>query len=56
MNIVVAVEQVAIGKREALTVFGGDYDTPDGTCVRDYLHVVDCALGEFFLFEKIFTF
>ena len=39
------ITQVAIGKRDHLSVFGNDYDTPDGTCVRDYIHVVDLALG-----------
>lgn len=42
-NIVPYMTQVAAGKREKLTIFGGDYDTPDGTCVRDYIHVVDLA-------------
>ena len=37
--------QVAVGKREALSIFGDDYPTTDGTCVRDYLHVVDLAVG-----------
>ena len=37
------VTQVAIGKREVLSIFGGDYDTPDGTCLRDYIHVTDLA-------------
>jgi UDP-glucose 4-epimerase len=39
------VAQVAVGKLEKLRVFGGDYDTPDGTGVRDYIHVVDLARG-----------
>jgi UDP-glucose 4-epimerase len=39
------ISQVAVGKREALQVFGSDYPTPDGTGVRDYIHVVDLALG-----------
>jgi len=39
------VMQVAVGRRERLTVHGGDYPTSDGTCVRDYLHVVDLAEG-----------
>jgi UDP-glucose 4-epimerase len=39
------IAQVAVGKREALQVFGDDYPTPDGTGVRDYIHVVDLALG-----------
>jgi UDP-glucose 4-epimerase len=33
--------QVALGQRELLRVFGGDYPTPDGTCIRDYIHVMD---------------
>ncbi len=44
-NLVPYVTQVAIGKREFVRVFGNDYDTPDGTGVRDYIHVVDLALG-----------
>ena len=39
------VAQVAVGRRDSLSVFGGDYDTPDGTGVRDYIHVVDLARG-----------
>jgi len=35
--------EVALGKREAITIFGSDYDTPDGTCIRDYIHVTDLA-------------
>ncbi|PVH25640.1 UDP-glucose 4-epimerase GalE [Sphingobacterium corticibacter] len=42
-NLVPFITQTAIGKREKLTVFGGDYDTTDGSCVRDYIHVVDLA-------------
>jgi UDP-glucose 4-epimerase len=42
-NLMPYVTQVAIGKRDHLTVFGDDYDTPDGTGVRDYIHVVDLA-------------
>ena len=44
-NLVPYVAQVAVGKRECLGVFGNDYDTPDGTGVRDYIHVVDLADG-----------
>jgi UDP-glucose 4-epimerase len=44
-NLMPYVSQVAVGRREFLTVFGNDYPTPDGTGVRDYLHVVDLAEG-----------
>lgn len=44
-NLVPYVAQVAIGKRDCLNVFGDDYNTPDGTGVRDYIHVVDLAAG-----------
>lgn len=42
-NLVPYITQTAIGKRKKLTVFGKDYDTGDGTCIRDYIHVVDLA-------------
>jgi UDP-glucose 4-epimerase len=42
-NLVPFITQTAIGKRKELTVFGNDYDTADGSCVRDYIHVVDLA-------------
>lgn len=42
-NLLPFITQTAIGKREKLTVFGDDYDTPDGSCIRDYIHVVDLA-------------
>ncbi|MBL0708745.1 MAG: UDP-glucose 4-epimerase GalE [Sulfurimonas sp.] len=44
-NLMPFIAQTAVGKRECLSVFGGDYDTKDGTGVRDYIHVVDLALG-----------
>lgn len=44
-NLMPYVAQVAVGKQPRLRVFGGDYDTPDGTGVRDYIHVVDLAEG-----------
>ncbi len=52
-NLVPYIAQVAIGKREALGVFGNDYDTPDGTGVRDYIHVVDLARGHVKALKKI---
>ncbi|MCC7231776.1 MAG: UDP-glucose 4-epimerase GalE [Bacteroidia bacterium] len=42
-NLGPVITQTAIGKRESFTVFGNDYNTPDGTCIRDYIHVVDIA-------------
>ncbi len=44
-NLMPVVSQVAVGKRKALSIFGNDYPTPDGTGVRDYIHVVDLARG-----------
>ena len=44
-NLMPYITQVAVGRREELSVFGDDYDTPDGTGVRDYIHVVDLAKG-----------
>ncbi|XP_023657835.1 UDP-glucose 4-epimerase isoform X1 [Paramormyrops kingsleyae] len=52
-NLMPYVSQVAIGRREHLRVFGNDYDTPDGTGVRDYIHVVDLAKGHIAAFRKL---
>ncbi len=52
-NLVPYVAQVAIGKLESLGVFGDDYDTPDGTGVRDYIHVVDLAKGHVAAIKKL---
>ncbi len=52
-NLLPYVVQVAAGKLEQLTVFGDDYDTPDGTGVRDYIHVVDLALGHLAALEYV---
>lgn len=52
-NLLPYVAQVAIGKLECLGVFGDDYDTPDGTGVRDYIHVVDLAKGHVKAINKI---
>jgi len=52
-NLMPYVTQVAIGKREKLGVFGNDYDTHDGTGVRDYIHVVDLAVGHVKALKKI---
>ncbi|MDR0837572.1 MAG: UDP-glucose 4-epimerase GalE [Propionibacteriaceae bacterium] len=51
-NLMPYVTQVAVGHRPQLSIFGGDYDTPDGTCIRDYIHVVDLAHGHVAALEK----
>lgn len=52
-NLIPYITQVAIGRRERLNIFGDDYPTRDGTCVRDYLHVVDLAKGHVKALKKI---
>ena len=52
-NLLPYVSQVAVGKLEKLGVFGGDYPTPDGTGVRDYIHVVDLAVGHVLALDKL---
>ncbi len=52
-NLLPYIAQVAIGKLECLGVFGNDYDTPDGTGVRDYIHVVDLAVGHVKAIKKL---
>ena len=52
-NLMPYVAQVASGKLQCINVFGDDYDTPDGTGVRDYIHVVDLALGHIAAIERV---
>jgi len=52
-NLLPYISQVAVGKLEELSIFGGDYPTPDGTGVRDYIHVVDLAVGHLKALEKL---
>ncbi len=52
-NIMPYITQVAVGKRDKLSIFGDDYDTLDGTGVRDYIHVVDLAKGHLKAVEKV---
>ncbi|HEL1640838.1 TPA: UDP-glucose 4-epimerase GalE [Streptococcus suis] len=52
-NLMPYISQVAVGKRAELSIFGNDYETPDGTGVRDYIHVVDLALGHIQALKKI---
>ena len=52
-NLLPYISQVAVGKLECLSVFGNDYPTPDGTGVRDFIHVVDLAIGHLKALEKL---
>lgn len=52
-NLVPFITQTAVGIRQKVTVFGNDYDTSDGTCVRDYLHVVDLAKGHVVAIDRL---
>ena len=52
-NLMPYVTQTATGQRQQLTIFGGDYDTPDGTAVRDYIHVLDLAQGHVAAVQKL---
>ncbi|WP_439880980.1 UDP-glucose 4-epimerase GalE [Pontibacter sp. MBLB2868] len=52
-NLVPFITQTAAGIREQITVFGNDYDTPDGTCIRDYVHVVDLAKAHVVAVERL---
>ena len=54
-NLMPFIAQVCVGRREKLSVFGSDYDTPDGTGVRDYIHVVDLAKGHVAALDKLYT-
>jgi len=52
-NLIPFITQTAIGKREVLNVFGNDYQTPDGTCIRDYIHVTDIAKAHIIALERL---
>jgi UDP-glucose 4-epimerase len=54
-HLIPLVLQVALGQRDHITVFGDDYDTPDGTCVRDYIHVVDLAQAHILALKALET-
>ena len=54
-NLMPFITQVATGKRKLLSIYGNDYDTPDGTGVRDYIHVEDLAAGHLKALDKLYT-
>lgn len=54
-HLIPLVLQAAMGKREEISVFGNDYSTPDGTCVRDYIHVYDLAQAHLLALEKLLS-
>ena len=54
-NLMPYIAQVAVGRREKLSIFGGDYPTPDGTGVRDYIHVDDLAAGHIAALHRLAT-
>jgi UDP-glucose 4-epimerase len=51
-HIIPLLLQVALGEREGITIFGDDYPTPDGTCIRDYIHILDLAQAHILAMEK----
>ncbi len=54
-HLIPLVLEVAAGKRELIKIFGDDYDTPDGTCIRDYIHVNDLSTAHRLALEKLFS-
>lgn len=52
-HLIPIVLQAALGKRESISIFGADYDTPDGTCIRDYIHVTDLAQAHLLALKKL---
>ena len=54
-NLVPFITQTGIGIRKELSVYGNDYPTPDGTCIRDYIHVVDLAKAHVIALQRLFS-
>lgn len=52
-HLIPIILEVALGKREQISIFGDDYDTPDGTCIRDYIHVIDLVEAHILAIEKL---
>ncbi len=54
-HLIPIIIEAALGLRDQIEIYGTDYDTPDGTCVRDYIHVMDLAQGHILALDKLFT-
>lgn len=52
-HLIPLIQQTAMGKRESISIFGTDYDTPDGTCIRDYIHILDLAQAHALALDKL---
>jgi len=52
-HLIPLVLQAALGKRDSISIFGTDYNTPDGTCIRDYIHVIDLAQAHILALKKL---
>ncbi|MBS4204930.1 UDP-glucose 4-epimerase GalE [Lederbergia citrea] len=52
-HLIPIILEAALGKRDAISIFGDDYDTPDGTCIRDYIHVMDLVDAHILAIEKL---
>jgi len=52
-HLIPLVLQVALGKRESISIFGTDYPTPDGTCIRDYIHIYDLAMAHLLALDAL---
>ena len=54
-NLLPVIQEVVTGKRDMLKIFGGDYNTPDGTAIRDYIHVMDISMGHILALESLMS-
>ena len=52
-HLIPLIQQTALGKRDSISIFGTDYDTPDGTCIRDYIHILDLAQAHDLALQKL---
>src|SRR5258708_27945308 len=54
-HLIPIILQAAAGKRDSVSIFGSDYDTPDGTCIRDYIHILDLAQAHSLALERLYA-